>query len=208
MSNLISSRYQPSSDSPPGPGDPAWQEAVETTFSLEPTPVDGQPSAYVQASWSGKERGDVESLAARALISDSHLILRLEWEVAEASPAITDYDVYADACGVLFPTNEKAELATMGSDDAPVTAWFWRAGSEDPSVLNATGLGTTRPAAEQNLRVVAELNGNTWSVVFDHPLGTDRGDSIPIGFAVWSGAADERAGLKSHTPDWQELRIA
>ena len=95
----------------------------------------------------------------------------------------------------------------MGSDKAPVTAWYWRAGSEDPSVLNATGLGTTRPAIDQNLHVSAELNGNTWAVVFAHPLGSDQGDSIPIGFAVWTGAAGERAGLKSHTPNWQVLQI-
>jgi len=211
--NLIAARVQHKSDSPLGPGDAAWQGADDVTFSLEPTPPESQPSAYVQASWAGKEHGDVRSLATRALISESLLMLHLEWSVADASPAITDYNVYADACGVLFPTNGEAQLATMGNPEAPVTAWYWRAGSEDPSVLTATGRGTTRPTGGHSLQVSAELTGNTWRVVFAHPLGTGgvnlaQGDSTLVGFAVWSGAAGERAGLKSHTPDWQELRIA
>ena len=210
---LVASKIQGSSDAPLGPGDAAWDEALEATFTLEPTPLESQPSAYVQASWTGKERGDVGSLAARALIGDGVLMLRLEWSVADASPAITDYDVYADACGVLFPTNGEAQLTTMGSLSTPVTAWYWRAGSEDAKVLTAKGLGTTRPTVEHGLKVRAEFSANTWSVVFSHPpeiagFNLGQADFTPVGFAVWAGAAGERAGLKSHTPDWQELRIA
>ncbi len=209
---LVASKIGGRTGAPLSPSDREWTSASETHVELVPTPVDRQPSAYVQASWSQRERSGVDSLSARALVSDDHLMLRLEWSVAEASPAISDYNVFADACGVLFPSNTTANLGTMGSQDVPVTAWYWRAGQGSPVVLTARGLGTTQPNGEHGLKAVAERAGNTWSLVLFHPTGGDRngpasGDASEIGFAVWSGAEGERAGLKFHTPDWLQFRV-
>jgi len=35
----------------------------------------------------------------------------------------------------------------------------------------------------------------------------DPASATKIGVAVWSGSAGERAGLKSHTPSWHDLKV-
>jgi hypothetical protein len=50
-------------------------------------------------------------------------------------------------------------------------------------------------------------------VHFSRPLAGDgvplqRGETVPLGVAVWQGALGERAGIKSHTPEWLGLRLA
>jgi hypothetical protein len=58
----------------------------------------------------------------------------------------------------------------------------------------------------------ADWNAGGWHVLFRRPLaGTlpslKPGLQIPVGVAIWVGAADERAGLKAHTPGWHRLAI-
>jgi DMSO reductase family type II enzyme heme b subunit len=195
------------------PADPAWERAEEALVALEPTPLDQQPSAYVQRAWAGRPRGDVPAVAVRALVSEETVMLRLSWRASPPSPGITDYDAYADACGVLFPANgQTASLGTMGDESAPVTAWHWRAGAQEPFVVTARGLGTAEREGQHALRASGQLAGSTWTVVFAHPRAggpqARPGAPLPVGFAVWAGGAAERAGLKSHTPRWQELWLA
>jgi hypothetical protein len=49
-------------------------------------------------------------------------------------------------------------------------------------------------------------------VVLAGPLGAEgmplrKASALPVAFAVWSGAARERAGLKSYSPQPCELRL-
>lgn len=196
------------------PGGAAWRGIAETSVPLAPTPLAAQPSAYVQAARAGRPHGGVGTLAVAAAVADGALYLRLRWACPNPRPAITDNNVFADACAVMFPLDGlTAELATMGSPTAPVQAWHWRAGTAQPFVLTAEGLGTTTRLAHHPVTVAAEWARDAWSVVFRRALDGQgvplwSGKTVPAAFAVWQGANEERAGLASHTPAWTELQIS
>jgi DMSO reductase family type II enzyme heme b subunit len=79
-------------------------------------------------------------------------------------------------------------------------------------VATATGIGTVERIAEHEVRGRARWAGGRWQVVLAGPLGAggaplEQGSALPVAFAVWSGAARERAGLKSFSPQPCELRL-
>ncbi len=191
-----------------------WGKASEQVVGLVPTPLGDQPSGYVQVAWARRHRGDVREVRVRALAGKDAVALRLEWEAASPQRRIDDWNVYADGCAVLFPADGRsAEISTMGSSRKPVEGWFWRAGTELPFQVRAKGLGTVERAVEHGVRARAQWDEGRWQVVLGRPLGADgvglsAGVSVPVGFAVWCGAAKERAGLKSYSPQWCELQLA
>jgi len=141
------------------------------------------------------------------------LVARLRWGAPSPVPAPGDINQYPDACAVLFPLDGKAaDLETMGSEKKPVCGWHWRAGSAETFVVTATGLGTVERLSNHSVEATAEWAGGEWYVTLSGPLGGStppavRGATLPIGVAVWTGAGEERAGLKAHTPAWHALAI-
>lgn len=210
---LGSHKVRSSLDTLRAPEAKEWDKAEEIVVGLEPTPLDRQPSAYVRAAWRDRRRGDISSLKVRSLTTTSAVALRLEWAAPRPVRRISDYNVYADACAVLLPGDGATlEHETMGSPEHPVEAWYWRAGSEDPFVLSATGIGTTQRASAHSVVAGAGWDGGCWQVVLARPLKADgvglaHGDRLPVAFAVWSGVAGERAGLKSFSPLAYELAV-
>lgn len=197
-----------------GPHGSDWGAAQQIDIPLEPTPLESQPSAYVQAAWAERQHGVTPSACVAAAIADGVLRVRLRWTALNPRPAITDNNVFADACALLFPLNgEDAPLETMGDTANPVQAWQWRAGTPTPFVLNASGPGTsTRQSAAHGVSVDATWNAGEWSVVFARALAEPgvplkAGGQIRFGIAVWQGAAEERAGLAAHTPRWLALAL-
>ncbi|MBA4180227.1 MAG: hypothetical protein C0506_06510 [Anaerolinea sp.] len=196
-----------------GPSGAAWNLLRERDIPLEPTPLDRQPSAYVQTAWREKTYGTLAVAGLTAAVAGPSLFLRLRWLAPEPRPAITDNDIFADAAALLFPLNGvDAPLETMGDERHPVQAWHWRAGAGKPFVLNATGLGTATRFAHHPVEVADEWANGQWSVVFSGPLhesgvALTAAGSIPVGVAIWCGARGERAGLKSHTPAWITLAL-
>jgi steroid C-25 hydroxylase gamma subunit len=195
------------------PVHPEWDSVPAEIAWLEATPLDAQPSAYVRKAWAEKSHGTVRALTIQAVVAGGSLLLRLGWVTASPRDRVSDNDVYADACGVLFPADGRtAELSSMGSPQNPVAAWYWRAGLDEAISATATGLGTVERDLSTKIRAVGVLRGNEWHVVFSRSLKGDGpslsgGAEIPVGFAVWCGANAERAGLKSHTPSWHRLAV-
>lgn len=194
------------------PNGAGWTEG-EYPVSLVPTPLDAQPSEYVRTSWAQRPYGQLATVRLSAALTDSELYIRLRWLTPEPRNAITDNNVFADACAVLFPRDGRsAELATMGDEERPVQAWHWRAGTDTPFVIDATGLGTTSRIPIHGVGVAASWDRSEWTVVFSRAIHADGvplepGRHMPIGVAVWRGSLGERAGLKSHTPEWLSLRL-
>jgi len=190
-----------------------WDGIPEVAIDLAPTDLDAQPSAYVRTAWAQRPYGEGRTVRVQAAVAGEKVFVRLRWQASEPRPAITDNNVFADACGVLFPLDgNSAELSTMGSDDWPVQAWHWRAGAPEPFVLIARGLGTAERQQVHAVSVDAAHATDEWRVVFSRALGAKgvplaRGSAVPVGFAVWSGANNERAGIKAYSPRWTELRI-
>lgn len=196
-----------------GPSGAAWSRIVETEVRLQATPLESQPSAYVQTAWRGKAYGSLPFAGLAAAVAGASVFVRLRWLAPEPRASITDNDVFADAAAVLFPLNGvDAPLQTMGDERHPVQAWHWRAGAAAPFVVTATGLGTVTRLPKHPVEAEADWEHGQWTVVFSRPLTADgvslvRGGTIPCGVAIWCGARGERAGLKSHTPGWITLAL-
>ena len=190
-----------------------WNRTEEAVVSIDPTPLDRLPSAYVQVSWRDRPRGAIGEVRVRAASGTGGLAVRLDWEAVRPSRLISDVNVYPDACAVLFPADGcEAEFGTMGSPQHPVQGWHWRAGTDLPFVVTATGIGTVERAGEHLVEGRARWSEGRWQVVLAGPLGADgiplrKGSAMPVAFAVWSGAARERAGLKSYSSRPCELRL-
>lgn len=195
------------------PGAVEWARAEEVDVALVPTPLDRQPSAYVQTAWDSRPRGDVRAVSVAALTNTSALAVRLTWPAARPNRLISDLNVYPDACAMLFPANGTGfEFDSMGSPSRPVHGWHWRAGTEEPFVITATGIGTVARSTEHDVKAAARWSDGIWQVVLARALAADgvaldHDTTVPVAFAVWSGAAGERAGLKSYSPRPHELRI-
>ena len=198
----------------PDAGAKAWSGVRSMVIPLSPTPLDRQPSAYVQASWRERPYGAVAAMEAQFAVNAGMLHARLIWVAADPRPAITDNNVFPDACALLFPSNgSSAPLETMGSPEEPVTTWHWRAGAPGAFLATASGLGTVDRTKSHDLAVEAAWANGRWTVAFACPIGSG-GFAIPekrevsVAFAAWSGANNERAGLKSHSPAWSTLSIS
>ena len=195
----------------PDAGD--WDRAAEAVVPIDPTPLDRLPSAYVQVSWRDRPRGAIGEVRVRAAAVSGGLAVRLDWAALRPSRRISDLNVYPDACAMLFPADgREAEFDTMGSPKHPVQGWHWRAGMDLPFAVTATGIGTVERAKEHPVQVRSRWSEGRWQVVLGGPLGADgiplrKGSALPVAFAVWSGAARERAGLKSYSPQPCELRL-
>jgi DMSO reductase family type II enzyme heme b subunit len=190
-----------------------WSHAEEAVVAVEPTPLDRLPSAYVQVSWRDRPRGGIGQVRVRAASGGGGVAVRLEWTVLRPSRLISDVNVYPDACALLFPADgREAEFGTMGSAKHPVRGWHWRAGTDLPFSVTATGIGTVERAVEHPLQGRSRWAEGSWQVVLAGPLGKEgmplaKGSGLPVAFAVWSGAARERAGLKSYSPRACALRL-
>jgi DMSO reductase family type II enzyme heme b subunit len=190
-----------------------WDRAAEAVVPIDPTPLDRLPSAYVQVSWRARPRGGIGEVRVRAAAGSDGLAVRLEWRALRPSRSISDVNVYPDACALLFPADgREAEFGTMGSPKHPVGGWHWRAGTDLPFAVTATGIGTVERAKEHPVRARARWAEGSWQVVLAGPLGSEgiplrKGSALPVAFAVWSGAARERAGVKSFSPQPCELRF-
>ncbi len=214
LAQLEATEIQAGLDALLAPDAAEWESAPEIVVPLEPTPLERQPSAYVQTAWRDRPHGGVGEVRVRAAQGASALAVRLDWAAARPQRLISDVSVYPDACAVIFPADgDEAEFSTMGSPERPVRAWHWRAGTDAPFVVTATGIGTVERVAEHAVRGRARWSDGRWQVVLARPLAADgvplqERSSLPVAFVVWSGAARERAGLKSFSPQPCELRIA
>ena len=190
-----------------------WGGAAEAVVGVDPTPLERVPSAYVQVAWRGRPRGGIREVRVRAAACGGGLAVRLEWAALRPSRLISDFNVYPDACALLFAADGgEAEFGTMGNAKHPVRGWHWRAGTELPFAVTARGLGTVERAKEHPVQGRARWSEGRWQVVLAGPLGGEgiplrKGSGLPVAFAVWSGAARERAGLKSFSPQRCELRF-
>jgi len=198
--------------------DPAaaeWAAAPEETLPLQQTPWASQPSEYARNAWKDRPYGQTAAVAVAAAHNGEALFFRLSWADDSKDDGIRDTTQFADGAAVLFPVRGDAQLQTMGSPEQPVNAWYWRADLEAPLAITATGLGTTVRSKNGSLSAAGSYEAGGWQVVISRPFAA-RGDGVvvlapgqagKVGFAVWQGSNQERAGIKATSADWQPLEI-
>lgn len=199
------------------PSSAVWDEASTRMIPLTATPIEQQPSAYIQATWAGRDYGQVSEVEVNAISNHETLALRLQWACVQPVRMINDINSYADACAVLFPVNNEDDdpaslIQTMGSPGSPVAAWHWRAGAEQPFSIKATGIGKVERSPEHQVQGSSHWDQGKWQVVLarsfdDKDLPLAHGSILRLAFAIWCGAMSERAGLKSHSPVFYPLRL-
>jgi complex iron-sulfur molybdoenzyme family reductase subunit gamma len=199
------------------PGASQWSKVPTEALVLAGAPVHLQPSRYIRTVWAGRPVGAVRSLKVQTAHNSRDLLFRLEWADETKNTEYGDGSVFPDACSVIFPLNSHASLDTMGSPDAAVNAWYWRANFPEDEAQNivSSGLGTEQETNGVNIQARARWEDGRWQVVFARPLLLTGGQAVALGrgkpaqvaFAVWEGSSQERAGLNSFSKQWRELVI-
>lgn len=191
------------------PGGPAWERVAADEVRLMPTPLPMQPTPYIRNSWENRPYGAAKSLHAASVHDGETWAIRVTWQ--GVSPAGTDFP---DALVIAMPVSGKPALITMGGDGAPVHYLRWAANKEKLQFIVATGIGSSRTGAKVKGTAQGEASGDTWNVVITRALAYGKdvaplvaGKKTQIGFAVWRGANDERAGIKAFSIDWAELAL-
>jgi DMSO reductase family type II enzyme heme b subunit len=199
------------------PASPEWEKVPVETIGMGGTPLANQPSRYIRTVWADKPVGKVRLLNVRAAHNGKDVLFQLEWR-DESRDVDFNGRGFPDGAGVLFPLNGDAPLATMGSAEAPVNAWFWRADEPEAARnVRAQGIGTVEDSEKSRVSARSEWKDGTWRVVLSRPLAVadQKGEAVQlavggstnIAFAVWEGGSGERAGIKAFSKQWRELNL-
>ena len=188
------------------PASPRWTELSATTIPMAPTPLALQPTRYIRVKWEKLPYGQLPAINARAVHDGGSAAFFVEWDCAEEHPK--------DAVAIALPIRGQPILALMGSADSPIHFLHWMAKSPGVRSTYSVGIGST----QLGVPVAADASG-IWvkkkrKVVISREMG-DFEEAAPlrpaenskIGYAVWQGANDERAGLKAFSVDWRSLEI-
>lgn len=84
-----------------------------------------------------------------------------------------------------------------------------------PAPEDAHGFGTATRVPFERLDSAAARTQDGWAVVISRPLRVKPEEganlqgrrSIPVAFAIWDGANQERDGFKAVTLEWWQLRL-
>lgn len=195
-----------------------WAQAEELAIDMLPTPIDLQPTDYIQKTYADRPYGLVTPIKVRCLHNGDAMFIRIEWEEPNPSTELNDVNAFADGCGVLFPVAGDAIITEMGSVSQPVNAWHWRADYNDkPNSVTSTGRGTSVRYTTNPLVARSIWKDGKWQVVMGRPfvvaephrrmIELKPGVTVKAGFAVWRGANQERGGIKAYSPAWSDLNI-
>jgi DMSO reductase family type II enzyme heme b subunit len=191
------------------PDSPAWSDGAAQSIPMSPTPLAMQPTEYVRNSWEGKQYGALRALAV-ASVHDGK-----RWAIRAGGMRVSRRGGdFPDAFAIALPVRGSPVLALMGSDEAPIHYLRWSASKEGLRSVLATGIGTSRPGPEVHAHAAALSMHDQWQIVIHRPLhaehpgaGLKAGGKTRIGFAVWHGGNDERAGIKAFSIDWTDMAL-
>ena len=180
--------------------------AERLTLIAAPTAL--QPGGYVPRAYADRVKPSVDSARFEVQAVPEGRRVRLAWSCPEPVRDLTgNVDHFVDAAALAVPATPDAPWITMGAPGKAVEGALWRA--DRPALLQfrAEGLGTVqRQPAPDSWHVTAEWRAGEWSVQFDVAPWRRLERSAQLAFAIWSGAAGDRAGLKSVSPGWVTLQ--
>ncbi|MBR9828870.1 MAG: dimethylsulfide dehydrogenase [Oceanospirillales bacterium] len=147
--------------------------------------------------------------------SDERFYMRLRWKDATENRATT-VDQFRDGAAVQYALKGAETSFMMGTGpDNPVNIWYWRADRDDAESLAAGGFGSTTHLPEQTVSGASAYireeiaQDSEWHVVMSRPLkveGEHQVDlnraAVPVIFALWQGADEQRDGDKRISQNW------
>ncbi len=196
------------------PSAAGWQKVDREVVDLAGMPLHVQTSRYVRTVWADKLVGKVRAVSVRAAHDGERLAVQLEWNDDTQNTEFAER-LFPDAAAVMFPCNGDAPIVTLGTADAGVNQWYWRADLAQPENLVAHGLSTETAADGAALDGAGKWSDSRWSVVLSRPLkakGSDNvklapGKTVKVGFSIWEGSNRERGDIRSYSRQWHELAL-
>lgn len=186
--------------------DKAWGAALPKAFK-----VSAQRSVHLNDKRANEllEAPGVSEVKVRALVSGAELGLLIEWDDATKDVVRTDeVNAFADSAAIEFPrtygAGKRLPYVGMGDDAMPVHLYMQRATAKGTlgNEYVAAGFGslTRLPKAQGTMSMEYDAKAKAWRAIFVRPLKVD-GSSVaealvPVAFAVWDGARNERGGYK------------
>ncbi len=191
------------------PDDIIWERLPEYRVRMGPAPA-------VHESVELRVNYDDEGYyiyATPARTSD-RMYVRLRWR-DDSRDVVTSSSRFRDAAALQFSLGDDITSYIMGNGpDEAVNIWYWRSDNGTVQNLGAGGPGSTTMLDNQPVSGAAhyiERDGdpNEWTVVMSRPIPVSgdyevsfRRETVPMAFAVWQGAEDQRDGLKSVSDGW------
>lgn len=195
------------------PGVDAASPEAAIWKKARPTQVTLQPAFPGHVSIAGTPI--IQQITAQAVRTGDRLFVKLSWNDRTANTAIKDTGQFVDGAAIQFPVNGLATTAPfMGDVKNAVNVWHWRADGRTENLL-AQGFGTATPVPTGGLRSASVRAQDGWEVVITRSLRVRAGEgadlrnrrTVPVAFAAWDGANQERDGLKAVTLEWWQLRF-
>lgn len=190
----------------------SWNSIGFRSIALVPTPIGLQPKPYIGASWQGRPYGAVSHVAVACVHDGSRIAFRLRWH--SAAQTLAEGEHFPDGAAIALPVRGEPPLVLMGTSDAPIHILQWQAGIAEPRPVLASGIGSSRPGPSAQAVANARWADGAWTVVIARALGSgenvaplEAGRPTRVGFAIWNGGNNERAGIKAVSGDWTPLSL-
>ena len=189
-----------------------WEKLSPVLIRLTPTPIGLQPTDHIRASWVDRPYGVIDAIRVAAVHDGGSIVVRLEWP--DPTEDLGEGEGFPDGAVVAFPVRGEPALVVMGAEDAPIHGMHWSARNDELRSVLATGIGSSRPGPEMAAKGQGIWRDGAWRLAVHRELSTSDdgatlvpGEPARIGFAVWDGGNQERAGIKSFTPDWTTFAL-
>ena len=197
------------------PDDVIWERLPEYRVHVAPAPVVHE-SVGLRINYADEG----QALYFTPARTSDRFYVRLRWR-DDTHDTVTLRDRFRDGVAVQFSLGDDTTSYIMGSGpDEPVNIWYWRADTDAFENLAAGGARSLtmleeQPVSGDSLYSDNDGDPNEWTVVMSRPIeaqgahdvALDR-DVVPMAFALWQGAAQERDGLKSVSDGWILLDMA
>lgn len=183
---------------------------MKKQLELIAAPTGMQPGGYVPKAYAGRDTPLTPSLEIEVARPPGSWRVRLRWPCPEPVRDVSsDPSLFPDAAAVFAAEVEGAPWVTMGAPAMGVSGVLWRADSETLHAIRAEGLGTMkRGEVPEGWRASASHDAGHWQLELSLPGFAALDATGQLAAAIWRGAAQERAGIKSVSPGWIEVGAA
>lgn len=169
-------------------------------------PVAMQPGGYVPVAYADRTTPVTAAAEIAVEPGSGGWRVTLAWACPQpVRETARETDRFADACAVFAPEAPESPWMTMGAQGLAVQGFLWRADRPGLWAIRAEGLGTMQRSAATGTQVSADWDNGRWRVVLSLPEWPALAAQRRVALAVWRGAAQERAGLKSVSAGWVDV---
>jgi DMSO reductase family type II enzyme heme b subunit len=208
------------------PTSPVWKKAPGVDILLRPlwfkegyvdrvrvrSLHNGKEIAFLLEWENSTKNADIEKLEPPRLVLAR--ALKRDHTKSADTPRL---EAFGDAVALQFPVKtDGLPPFPMGEAGQVVNIWQWRAarnGQGSVENLAAAGFGTLTTQLSQDVKGRGNWRKSKWRIAFsramaggDEAVGLAPGKVVPVAFAVWNGAINQRDGEKS-VSTWAFLKI-